>query len=213
MKSICLLVSILIASATFIPVASAQDCGPNCPICSGSGFNTETMLTSRTVFTNVLVFPDAEETLVAGVKLAVSRRFDIGLGYLSKSRDIIWNARALLLLEEDWKPAVIAGIGSVRADASDQSVFITASRNLESNIGVPLRLSVGAATYLSGSGRVYPIGTVSYFYKEKLFPFISFDGKNTNYGISYFIFETFHVGLMYVENRFLGLTTGLRITP
>jgi len=78
--------------------------------------------------------------------------------------------------------------------------------------GPPIRISLGAAGYLSGGEKLYPIGTVSYFHKEKVLPFISFDGLNINYGISWFLFETLNVGLMYVENRYLGLSTGLRIS-
>jgi hypothetical protein len=191
-------------------ITYAQDCGPNCPICSGSGFDTEAMLSNKTVFTNARLFPDAEETLIGGMKLAVSSRLDLGLNYLTTSRKVLWNARALLVVEEDWKPAIILGIGSVRANTSDQSIFLTATRNLESTVGVPLRLSVGAAAYLSESDRVYPIGTLSHLYKEKLFPFISYDGVNFNYGAAYFVLETLHIGLIYAENRYLGLTTGFR---
>lgn len=212
LKHILSLIAVFCFLVMPIPAASAQDCGPNCPICSGSGFDTEAMLSNKTVFTNALLFPDAEETLITGVKFSVSSKVDLGFSYLSTSRKVIWSARALLLAEEEegWIPSIILGIGSVRANTSDQSIFLTATRNLESTIGVPLRLSMGAAAFMTEPDRLYPIGTLSYLYKEKLFPFISYDGVNINYGAAYFILETLHIGLMYIENRYLGVTTGFR---
>ena len=193
-------------------VVYAQVCGPNCPICSGSGSNTETMLSSKTLFASVIYFEDAEETFITNLKLAVSSRFDVGVGYLNQSREVIWNARALLLPEENGWPAVIAGVGSVKANNSDQSAFLTATRNLEDDLGKPIRISLGMAKYLSGSNKTYLIWTVSYLYREKLFPFISSDGLNTNYGISYFLSETMNLGVLRVENRYLGMMLGYRFT-
>ena len=193
-------------------VVSAQVCGPNCPICSGSGSNSETMLSPRTLFTSVLYFEDAEETFITNFKLALSRRFDVGVGYLNQSSDVIWNARVLLMAEENGWPAVIAGIGSVKANNSDQSAFITATRSLEDDLGKPIRISFGMATYLSGSNKIYPIWTLSYLYREKFFPFISSDGLNTNYGISYFLSEWMNLGVVRVENRYLGMMLGYRFT-
>ena len=109
----------LIALMVILPVGSvvsAQACGPICPICTGSGSNTEAMLSSRTIFAGVLFFQEAEETFVTNLKLALSSRFDVGFGYLNLSREVIWNARALLLTEKNGWPAVIAGIGSVKAN-------------------------------------------------------------------------------------------------
>ncbi len=207
-------VPILITLLSMAPVSAvrAQECGPNCPICSGSVFNTETMLSTSTILTRVLVFPDGEEKVVSGIKMALTSKLDFGVSYLTTSQSVIFNARVLLLGEEELRPGVVAGIGSVRADASDQSVFLSLTKNLEDVIGPPVRISLGAAGYLRGGEKLYPIGTVSYFYKEKLLPFISYDGLNINYGVSWFLFETLNIGLLYVENRYLGLSTGLRIS-
>ncbi len=206
-----LVLSALLLSANTQTVM-AQECGPNCPICSGSVFSTETMLSTSTILTRVLVFPEGEETFVTGVKLALSPRLDVGVSYLGSSGSVIFTARTLLLQEEDIRPGIVAGIGSVRADASDQSVFLSLTKNLEDALGPPVRISLGVAGYLSGGKRLYPIGTVSYFHKEKLLPFISYDGLNVNYGVSWFMSEKLNIGLMYVENRYLGISTGLRIT-
>ncbi|MFC1628243.1 hypothetical protein ACFL3H_03920 [Gemmatimonadota bacterium] len=117
----CLLLSTLLVLA-YAPSVMTQECGHNCPICSGSVFNTETMLSTSTILTRVLVFPQGEEKYVSGVKFALSPKLDIGVSYLGTSQSIIFNARILLLEEEELKPGIVAGIGSVRADASDQSV-------------------------------------------------------------------------------------------
>ena len=53
--------------------------------------------------------------------------------------------------------------------------------------------------------------TSSYLYKEKLFPFISYDGVNTHLGISYILQERYNIGLIYLEQRYFGLAAGLRL--
>jgi len=194
------------------PGTLAQECGPNCPICSGSVFSTETMLSTSTILTRALVYPEGEESFVAGLKYAFSPRFDMGISYLGTSGSVILNARTLLLQEEEVRPGIVAGVGTLRADAAEYAAFVSATKNLEDALGPPLRISVGLAGYLSGGEQIYPIWTVSYFHKEKLLPFVSYDGLNTNFGVSWFLSETLNIGLMYVENRYMGISTGLRIS-
>ncbi len=212
MKLLKVMIFIAVIGLCFQTVLFAQECGPNCPICSGSGSNTGTLLASGVILGNVLVVPDGEETMIPTVKFAVHKRLDIGLGYLNKSEKALWNARFLIHEEKEKLPGVIAGTGSVRIGGDDQSAFVALTKNFEDNIGVPFRLTVGAASLLSEFEKGYFIGTISYLYKEKLFPFISYDGQNENYGISYILMERINIGLLYLENEYFAMTTGFRFT-
>ncbi|MFC1540276.1 hypothetical protein ACFL41_02150, partial [Gemmatimonadota bacterium] len=176
MRSISAVALIILLALPSAPGVQAQECGPNCPICSGSVFSTETMLSTSTILTRALVFPDGEESFVAGVKYAFSPRLDVGVTYLGTSSSVIFNARTLLLQEGEYRPGLVAGVGTLQADAAEYAAFISATKNLEDALGPPLRISLGLAGYLSGDNKLYPIGTLSYFYKEKLLPFISYDG-------------------------------------
>ncbi len=209
MKSVVvfiLTILLLLCSSIII----AQECGPNCPICSGSGSNTESLLAKGVWLGNALMVPGGEDTFIPTFKTAIHDRIDIGFGYLNKSREAIWSVRVLLFPERERSPGLIAGSGSVRMGGSDQSVFITATKNFEDNIQIPIRLSLGTASVLPDMDIYYFIGTASYLYKEKLFPFITYDGINTHYGVSYILLEKINIGLLYLENERFGLSAGIR---
>jgi hypothetical protein len=200
----------LIALSIISSFSYAQDCGPNCPLCSGSGLNTEGMLIPGTIFANVLFVPDGEETVVSTLKFATHKRLNIGIGYINKSEAFIWNARLLLLQEKEKFPGFVVGTGSVRMGGSDQSVFFSATKNFEENLGIPLRISVGAASIVPDFNEIYFIGTVSYLIKEVLFPFVSYDGINPHYGATLQLFKNFTIGAYYIEKEYLGFSAGLR---
>jgi len=188
----------------------AQECGPNCPLCSGSGINTEGMLVPGTIFANALFVPEGEETVVSTLKFAVHKRLNLGIGYINKSEDFIWNARLLVLEEKEKLPGLVVGTGSVRMGGSDQSVFFSATKNFEENLGLPLRISAGAASVVSDFNEVYFIGTISYSIKNMLTPFVTYDGINPHFGATLQLFKYFTVGGYYIEKEYLGFSAGLR---
>ena len=56
--------------------ADAQECGPSCPVCSGSGDNTGALLTQGTFFVSGLYIPEGEdETGVLSVTGKFGERF------------------------------------------------------------------------------------------------------------------------------------------
>ena len=188
----------------------AQECGPNCPLCSGSGLNTEGMLVPGTIFANAIFVPEGEETVVSTLKFAAHKRLNLGIGYINKSEAFIWNARLLVLEEKEKLPGLVIGTGSVRMGGSDQSVFFLATKNFEENLGLPLRISAGAASVFSDFNEVYFIGTISYLIKDVLFPFVSYDGINPHFGATLQLFENFTIGGYYIEKEYLGVSAGLR---
>jgi len=201
---------ILIILSILSTLSYAQDCGPNCPLCSGSGLNTEGMLVPGTIFANALFVPDGEETFVSTLKFAAHKRLNLGIGYINKSEAFIWNVRLLLLEEKEKFPGLVVGTGSVRMGGSDQSVFFSATKNFEENLGLPLRISAGAASLVPDFNEVYFIGTVSYLIKEVFFPFVSYDGLNPHFGATLQLFENFTLGAYYIEKEYLGFSAGLR---
>ena len=44
-----------------INVVSAQECGPGCPICLGTGSSTGALLSTGTIIPNFLYIPNGEE--------------------------------------------------------------------------------------------------------------------------------------------------------
>ncbi|MCP4724759.1 MAG: hypothetical protein GY863_06970, partial [bacterium] len=144
--------------------------GPGCPICSGSGSNTESLLAKGVVLSSVLMIPEGEEdTFIPTFKTAIHNRVDVGIGYLNKTEEVIWSARVLLLSEKENSPGIIMGSGSVRMGGSDQSVFLAATKNFEDNINVPVRLTLGAASILSDMDKMYFIGHSVIFTKKSYF--------------------------------------------
>ena len=204
------LIILLLALSILSTFAFAQDCGPNCPLCSGSGLNTEGMFVPGTIFANALFVPDGEETVVSTLKFAAHKRLNLGIGYINKSDAVIWNARLLVFEEKEKLPGIVVGTGSVRLGGSDQSVFFSATKNFEENLGLPLRISAGAASIVPDFNEVYFIGTVSYLIKEVLFPFVSYDGINPHFGATLQLFEKFTIGGYYIEKEYFGFSAGVR---
>jgi len=210
MKKFIIVLTIILSVMSINLLAVGQECGPNCPLCSGSGLNSEALLSKGTIMGSLLVAPGGEETIIPAVKFALHKRIDLGIGYINKSNIIIWNTRFLISEESEKYPGIIIGSGSVRTGGSDQSVFITATKNLEDYIDKPFRFSFGTSSVISDLHKIYFIGTVSYLYKEKIFPFLSYDGLNAHLGFSYILKENFNIGLILIEKRYVGISTGIR---
>ncbi len=97
--------------------APAQQCGPGCPVCSGSGSSTGALLPSGTMVSTIISIPNGEdETAVLNLRAGVTSWLDVGLGYTVKSKEPIWSVRLQPVAEDEssWRPAVILGTGSVQ---------------------------------------------------------------------------------------------------
>lgn len=68
--------------------SAAQECGPGCPICSGSGSSTGAILPSGTLVFSTMSIPTGEdETAVFNLRAGVTAWLDVGLVILSNLID------------------------------------------------------------------------------------------------------------------------------
>ncbi|MCP4724837.1 MAG: hypothetical protein GY863_07365, partial [bacterium] len=66
------IITVVIVFLLLVSNAFAQECGPGCPICSGSGSNTESLLAKGVVLSSVLMIPEGEEdTFIPTFKTAI----------------------------------------------------------------------------------------------------------------------------------------------
>jgi len=103
-------VFIFIISFGLVNNAFAQQCGPGCPICSGSGSSTGALLPSGTLISTGMFIPEGEdETGVLNLRAGVTPWLDLGFGYTVESKKLIWNVRLQPLAEKEssWRPGVI----------------------------------------------------------------------------------------------------------
>ena len=108
MKKLMVLTSLLILG--LVIQTHAQQCGPGCPVCSGSGRSTGALLPSGTLISTIIFIPNGEdETGVLNLRAGVTSWLDIGLGYTVKSKKPIWSVRLQPLAEDEssLRPAVI----------------------------------------------------------------------------------------------------------
>ncbi len=70
--------------------APSQECGPGCPVCSGSGSSTGALLPSGTMVSTIMSIPNGEdETAVLNLRAGLTSWLDVGLGYTVKSKEPI----------------------------------------------------------------------------------------------------------------------------
>ncbi|OQX95508.1 hypothetical protein B6I21_05015 [candidate division KSB1 bacterium 4572_119] len=120
------------------------------------------MLNPGTILVKTIFAPEVEEKVVSMLKLAAHKKFNLGVGYIKKSEDFLWNARLLVWDEKEKLPGLVIGTNSVRIGGSDQSVFFSATKNFEENLSLPLRITAVAASIVSDFSDVYFIGSVIY---------------------------------------------------
>ena len=91
-------------------IVSAQECGPMCPVCSGSSDGS--LLAPHSFLFSTINIPGGEEEQgVLNVRYGAFSRFDVGAGYTVKSEKVIWSARFQAFREDEdsWKPGLILG--------------------------------------------------------------------------------------------------------
>ena len=174
--------------------SSAQQCGPGCPICSGSGRSTGAILPSGTLISTVMSIPKGEdETGVFNFRAGITSWLDLGLGYTVKSKKLIWSIRWQPLSEDEssLRPGIILGTGSVQTGGSDQSVFIQLTKAFGFGGEFSARFSIGLASLLPDFDREYFLANLTLTVTERWSPFLSYDGLN------------FHLGLSWIPNDWL----------
>ena len=192
-------------------IVSAQECGPMCPVCSGSSDGS--LLDSHSFLFSTINIPGGEEEQgVFNVRYGVFPRFDVGAGYSVKSEKVIWNARfeAFREDEDSWKPGLILGSGSVRTGSSDQSLYLHITKSWEFSEDFAVRMTTGAATLVPEYDKVYGLAGVTTSIYEKFSPFVSYDGKNFHEGIAWIPLNWLTVSVLMIESKEPALSAGFR---
>jgi hypothetical protein len=164
--------------------APAQECGPGCPICSGSGSSTGALLSSGAMVS----------------------------GYTVKSKEPIWSVRFQPIAEDksSWRPAVILGTGSVQTGGNDQSVFIQFTKAFDFSEEIAVRFSIGAASLLPELDQAYFLANLTMNVTECWSPFSSYDGRNFHLGLSWIPKDWLFIAGLMVEMKFPAILVGYR---
>jgi hypothetical protein len=207
------LVFSIVLSLGLINYASAQECGPGCPVCSGSGSSTGALLPSGTLISTGMFIPEGEdETGVFNLRAGVTPWLDFGFGYTVESKKLIWSVRFQPLAEEgsSWRPGVILGTGSVQTGGNDQSVFIQFTKAIDFSEGFSARFSIGVAGLLPDMDRGYFLASLTMTVTERWSPFVSYDGRNFHLGLSWIPTDTLFITGFLVEMETPAILVGYR---
>ncbi|UCE19834.1 MAG: hypothetical protein JSV84_05700 [Gemmatimonadota bacterium] len=191
----------------------AQECGPSCPVCSGSGDNTGALLTPRTLLATVMYLPTGEEEKgVSNLRYGVVPWLDVGIGYTIEAEKPIWGARIhpISEIEDGWRPGLILGTGSVQTGGSDQSIFAQLTKSWEFNEGYAFRLSGGFTSLVPDFERCFGLAGLTATVTERLSSFVSYDGRNFHLGLSWIPTDWFTIAGLLVETRDPAISLGYR---
>ncbi|MFQ6092057.1 MAG: hypothetical protein ACE5OR_05150 [bacterium] len=205
--------SLFIAILGLMNFAGAQECGPSCPVCSGSGENSGALLAPKTLLVTGLYIPTGEdETGVMNLRYGVISWLDVGIGYTVEAEKPIWSARLQPLSESEigWRPALILGTGSVQTGGSDQSVFAQVTKAWEFGEGYALRLSGGFASLVPDFDKGYGLAGLTLTVTDSLSPFVSYDGRNFHAGLSLIPTKWLTIAGLLVEARDPAISLGYR---
>lgn len=192
----------------------AQECGPFCPVCSGTGSSTSGIVAPGTVIPSILFIPNGEEeTAVFNLRSGITKWMDAGIGYTLEAEKIIWSLRIQPIEEEEssWRPGLILGTGSVQTGKSDQSIFVQLSKSYEMNEMIAFRFSTGAASLLPDLDEVYALAGLTLTIAERFSPFISYDGISIHPGISWIPTDWLTIGAILIESKEPAVSMGLRL--
>ena len=85
MKRIIVLITVILSMNN---VVSAQECGPSCPICSGST-DGSLLSTGSFLFSGIIIPGGEEEIGVLNFRYGAFSRIDLGAGYAFKSEEVV----------------------------------------------------------------------------------------------------------------------------
>lgn len=173
---------------TLAGIATGQECGPGCPVCSGKAVGD--LLAPATLFGSVLYIPDGEEeTSVFNLRYGLFSWMDAGVGYAVDTGELIWSTRVEPIKQDlgGWRPALLLGTGSVQTGGSDQSGYIQTAKTLEIIEGrLGISLAAGYATDLPDSREDWGLGTFTLTLYDRVTPFYTYDGVSSHIGLSFF---------------------------
>ena len=192
-------------------ISAAQECGPSCPVCSGSQGGA--LLAPGTLLMSGIYIPGGEdETGVVNLRYGVFSWLDIGAGYTVEAERPIWSLRLQPIPEKEkgWRPAFIVGTGSVQTGNSDQSVFAQVTKGFEFSEVFALRLSGGITSLIPDFERGYGLAGVTLTVTERFSPFASYDGRNTHLGLAWIPTDWMTISGLLIESKEPGVSLAYR---
>lgn len=208
-KIIVILLSVLLP----VGITYAQECGPSCPVCSGTGGNDGALLSKNSVMISALSIPTAdEERMVLNARYGILSRLDAGIGYALRTEKVLWSARIQPVIEQEdgWGPGIILGIGSVQTGGSDQSIYAQCIKSWEITEIVGLRLSAGAATLVPDYDKLYGLAGITASFYERYAGFANYDGTSLHEGISWIPIDWLTLSFMMVETEFPAFSVAVK---
>ena len=203
---------VVIAGMFFITSKGySQECGPNCPACSGG--SSGGIIAKNNLLVSALAMPTSDdEYAVANIRYGVLNWMDAGVGYAFKAKDPIWSLRIQPLAENEdkWYPGVIVGTGSVRTGGNDQSVYGMLTKTVEFNEKFALQGYVGAASVFKDFNQPFFLSGLSAIFFEKFTAFGSYDGKNFHEGLSWTATDNLTLSALMIETRYPALSVSYR---
>ena len=210
MKTVSILTLVLFG---LIAMSNAQECGPSCPVCSGTGESGSGLLTKNNLLVTGIYIPTGEEELgVVNLRYGLFKWMDIGAGYTIKAEKPIWSIRFSPVTENEdgWRPGMIVGTGSVQTGGSDQSAYVQLTKSREFKEGYAIRLSGGVASLIPDFNKVYGIAGLTLTVTERFSPFASYDGNSFHVGAAWIPTDWLTVGAILVEMEYPALSLGYR---
>jgi len=194
-------------------ISIAQECGPNCPVCSGAGNNDGALLSQKSMLISVISIPTAdEETTVANAKVGILNWLDAGIGYAFKTEKVLWNLKVQPVLEQkdSWRPGIILGTGSVQTGGSDQSIYGQLIKSLEISDAIDLQLSTGVATLVPDFDETYGLAGITTSFYDRISIFGNYDGKSFHEGISWSPSDLVSISFLMVESELPAFSIALK---
>ncbi len=203
----------LLVALWYIKPVWAQQCGPFCPVCSGSGSSTGGLVSPGVLIQNFLYIPNGKEEIgVINLRGGATSWLDLGIGYTIEAKKTVWSLRLQPLTETEssWQPTIIVGTGSVQTGRSDQSIFVQLSKSWEFSEVFAMRISSGIASLLPDTERLYGLAALTLTITDHWSPFITHDGINFHPGISWIPTDWLSVATILIESSEPAISVSFR---
>ena len=192
-------------------ISFAQECGPNCPACSGGSGGK--LINKNDLVASVLgIATSDEEIAVATVRYGIFSWMDAGIGYAFQAKKPIWSIRLQPFAENEdkWYPGLILGTGSVRTGGSDQSIYGMLTKTVEFSEKFAIGTYVGAASIFKKMDEPFFLSGLSFVFVEKFTLFSSYDGVSFHEGFSWTATDNLTLSAMVIETRYPALSISFR---
>lgn len=207
-------ITIFLLLTVLAHVSLAQECGPNCPVCSGAGSSEGALLPQKSVLLTGMSIPTAdEETVVLNTRVGIMPWLDAGIGYAAETEKVLWNVRLQPILEQEsgLRPALILGTGSVQIGGADQSAYFQLMKSINLSNSLGLRLSGGAATLLPDADEFYGLAGMTAVLSDRYALFANYDGESFHEGMSWIPVEWFTLSFLLIETKSPAISVSVKV--